>query len=343
MGKKEIIKIIRNSKQEEEAVMKHFRMFLVLLLLIIAMGTIQAFAQKFPTKPVRIIVPYAPGGPLDSVSRYVGQKLTERWQQPVVTDNRGGSGGAVGAVVVIKAPPDGYTLLLGNGGPLTVYPHLRTKPLYDSERDLKPVTFMVSSPMLLVVNNATPIKSVTDLVKIAKSRPGGLTYASAGVGNLQHLSMELLQSLADIKMVHVPYKGAAPAFIDLMSGQVDLMFANIVGVLPLVKSGKVRAIAVSSAKPSAIVPGVSSVASLFPEFDMTGWMGIFAPAGTPNELVESINRDMVWALNLPETKKYLSDQGAEVVAEGPNELAAFVRKESALFEKIINKAGIPKE
>lgn len=323
--------------------MKQTRMFLILLILFIAMGTSQTFAQKFPAKPVRIVVPYAPGGPLDSVSRYVGQKLTERWQQPVVTDNRGGSGGALGASVVIKAPPDGYTLLLGNGGPLTVYPHLRTKPLYDSKRDLKPVTFMVTSPMLLVVNNATPIKSVNDLVKNAKSRPGGLTYASAGVGNLQHLSMELLQSLADIKMVHVPYKGAAPAFIDLMSGQVDLMFANIVGVLPLVKSGKVRAIAVSSAKPSAMAPGVSSVAGVFPEFDMTGWMGIFAPAGTPNELVELINRDMVWALNLPETKKYLSDQGAEVVAEGPNELAAFVRKESALFEKIINKAGIPKE
>lgn len=323
--------------------MKRVRTVIIALLLVIALGSVQAFAQKYPTKPVRIVVPYAPGGPLDSVSRYVGQKLTERWKQPVITDNRGGSGGAVGADIVIKAPPDGYTLLLGNGGPVTVYPHLRTKPLYDSERDLKPVTFMVSSPMLLVVNNATPIKSVSDLVKIAKSRPGGLTYASAGVGNLQHLSMELLQSLADIKMVHVPYKGAAPAFIDLMGGQVDLMFANIVGVLPLVKSGKVRAIAISSAKPSAIAPGIPSVASVFPEFDMTGWMGIFAPAGTPNELVASINRDLVWALNLPETRKYLSDQGAEVVAEGPSELAAFVHKESALFEKIIKDAGIPKD
>lgn len=323
--------------------MKKVRLFLILPLLLIAMGSVPVFAQKYPAKPVRIVVPYAPGGPLDSVSRYVGQKLSERWQQPVITDNRGGSGGAVGAGVVVKAVPDGYTLLLGNGGPVTVYPHLRTKPLYDSERDLKPVTFVVSSPMLLVVNTATPIKSVGDLVKLAKSRPGGLTYASAGVGNLQHLSMELLQSLADIKMVHVPYKGAAPAFIDLMSGQVDLMFANIVGVLPLVKSGKVRAIAISSAKPSAIVPGVASVASVFPEFDMTGWMGIFAPAGTPDEVIASINRDFSWALNLPETRRYLSDQGAEVVAEGPHELAAFVRKESALFEKIINKAGIPKD
>ncbi|MEI7671044.1 MAG: tripartite tricarboxylate transporter substrate-binding protein [Deltaproteobacteria bacterium] len=280
---------------------------------------------------------------MDNVSRYLAYKLSERWGQQVITDNRGGSGGAVGASVVAKAPPDGYTLLLGNGGPVTVYPHLRTKPLYDSERDLKAVTFIVSSPMLLVVNNSTPIRSVSDLVRIAKSRPGGLTYASAGVGNLQHLSMELLQSLAGIKMVHVPYKGAAPASIDLISGQVDLMFANIVGVLPMVKSDRVRAIAVSSAKPSMIVPEVPPVANVFPEFDMTGWMGIFAPAGTPSDLIASINRDFIWALSLPESKKYLSEQGAEVVAEGPGELSAFVRKESALFEKIIKNAGIPKD
>ena len=193
----------------------------------------------------------------------------------------------------VKSPPDGYTLLLGNSGPVTVYPHLRTKPLYDSERALKAVTHLLASPMLLVVNNSTPITSVSDLVRIAKSRPGGLTFASAGIGNLQHLSMELLQSLAGIKMVHVPYKGAAPALVDLMSGQVDLMFANIVGVLPFVKSGKVRAIAISCAKPSALVPEIPPVAKDYPEFDITAWMGIFAPAGTPDDLIASINRDFV--------------------------------------------------
>jgi tripartite-type tricarboxylate transporter receptor subunit TctC len=302
-----------------------------------------AYAQKYPSKPVRIVVPYAPGGPLDDVARYLGQKLSSRWGQAVLVDNRGGSGGAVGAELVVKAPADGHTVLLGNGGPITVYPHLRKKPVYDPERALEPVTWLVTSPMLLVVHPSTPIKSVRDLVRTAKSRPSGLTYASAGIGNLQHLSMELLQTLAGIRMVHVPYKGAAPAFVDLLSGQVDLMFANIVGALPQVKAGKMRAIAVSSAKPSSAVPGVASVASVYPAFDMTAWMGIFAPAGTPADLVAAINKDFVWALTLPESKQRFSEQGAEVIAEGPAELGAFLKKESALFAKIIKSAGIPQE
>jgi tripartite-type tricarboxylate transporter receptor subunit TctC len=302
-----------------------------------------ALAQKYPTKPVRIVVPYAAGGPLDDVARFLGQKLSARWSQPVLVDTRGGSGGAVGAELVAKSAPDGYTLLLGNGGPLTVYPHLRKKPLYDAERSFEAVTWLVTSPMVLLVHPSTPIRSVRDLVRIAKSRPNGLTYGSAGVGNLQHLSMELLQTLSGIKMVHVPYKGAAPAFVDLLSGQVDLMFANIVGALPQVKAGRMRAIAVSSARPSAAVPGVPSVASVYPEFDMTAWMGIFAPAGTPRDLVAAINRDFVWALTLPESRQRLSEQGAEVVAEGPAELTAFLKRESALFAKIIRDARIPQE
>jgi tripartite-type tricarboxylate transporter receptor subunit TctC len=302
-----------------------------------------ALAQKYPTKPVRIVVPYAAGGPLDDVARFLGQKLNARWSQPVLVDTRGGSGGAVGAELVAKSAPDGYTLLLGNGGPLTVYPHLRKKPLYDPERSFEAVTWLVTSPMVLLVHPSTPIRSVRDLVRVAKSRPNGLTYGSAGVGNLQHLSMELLQSVAGIRMVHVPYKGAAPAFVDLLSGQVDLMFANIVGALPQVKAGRMRAIAVSSAKPSAAVPGVPSVASVYPEFDMTAWMGIFVPAGTPRDLVAAINRDFVWALTLPESRQRLGEQGAEVVAEGPAELTAFLKRESALFAKIISNARIPQE
>jgi tripartite-type tricarboxylate transporter receptor subunit TctC len=302
-----------------------------------------ACAQKFPAKPVRLVVPYAPGGPLDDVARYLGQKLTVRWGQPVLIDNRGGSGGAVGAELVAKAPADGYTLLLGNGGPITVYPHLRKKPAYDPERALAPIEWLVTSSMVLVVHPSTPMTSVRDLVRIAKSRPNGLTYASAGVGNLQHLSMELLQSLAGIRMVHVPYKGAAPAFVDLLSGQVDLMFANIVGALPQVKAGKMRAIAVSSAKPSAAVPNVPPVATVFPEFDMTAWMGIFAPAGTAPDVVNAISGDFAWALTLPESKQRLSEQGADIVAAGPAELAAFTKKESAVFAKIIRSAAIPLE
>jgi tripartite-type tricarboxylate transporter receptor subunit TctC len=202
---------------------------------------------------------------------------------------------------------------------------------------------MLSSPMLLLVHPSTPIKSVRDLVRVAKAKPNGLAYASAGVGNFQHLSMEFFQILAGVKMVHVPYKGAAPAFVDLLSGQVDLMFANILSALPQVKAGRMRAIAVSSAKPASAAPGVPPVASVYPEFDMTGWQGIFVPAGTPKDLVAAINRDFIWALSQPDVKQRLSDQGAEVVAEGPAELAAFVRKESAVLAKIIKTAGIPQE
>jgi tripartite-type tricarboxylate transporter receptor subunit TctC len=184
---------------------------------------------------------------------------------------------------------------------------------------------------------------VRDLVRLAKQKPNGLTYASAGIGNLQHLSMELFQTMAGIKMVHVPYKGAAPAFVDLIAGQVDVMFANIVGALPQVKAGRLRAIAVSSAKPSAAAPGVAPIAATYPGFDMTAWMGIFAPAGTPKDLVASIHRDFASVLTLPETRQRLAQQGADVVAQGPAELAAFMKNESAVFAKIIRNAGIPQE
>lgn len=313
------------------------------VLLLAAAVALPVHAQKYPAKPVRLIVPYAAGGPLDDVARYLGQKLSARWGQQVLVENRGGSGGAVGTELAARAAPDGYTLLLGNGGPITVYPHLRKKRQYDPERDLEPITFLLSSPMVLLVHPSTPIKSVRDLVRVAKTQPKGLTYASAGIGNLQHLSMELLQTMAGVKMVHVPYKGAAPAFVDLMSGQVDVMFANIVGALPQVRAGRLRAVAVSSARPSPAMPELPPVAAAFPGFDMTGWQGIFAPAGTSPEFIEAINRDFVWALKLPETRQRLTDQGAEVIAGGPADLAAFTRHESALFAKIIREAGIPPE
>ena len=321
--------------------MKHSALALSCALVLVAHAA--SAQQRFPSKPVRIVVPYAAGGPVDDVARYIGQKVSPKWGQPVLVDTRGGSGGAVGAELVSKAPPDGYTLLLGNGGPMTVYPHLRKKPLYDPERAFEPVTWVLTSPMLLVVHPSTPIRSVRDLVRIAKQKPGGLTYASAGIGNLQHLSMELLQTMAGIRMVHVPYKGAAPAFVDLIAGQVDVMFANIVGALPQVKAGRLRAIAVSSAKPSAAAPGVAPIAQAYAGFDMTAWMGIFAPAGTPKDLVASIHRDLASVLVLPETKQRLADQGADVSAQGPAELAAFMKKEIAVFARIIKDAGIPQE
>ncbi|MBI4203480.1 MAG: tripartite tricarboxylate transporter substrate binding protein [Betaproteobacteria bacterium] len=300
-------------------------------------------AQTYPGKPVRVVVPYAAGGPVDTVARLAAQKLTGRWGQQVIVDNRAGSGGAIGTQAVVKAPPDGYTLLVGNSGPITVYPHMRKSLLYDFERDLAPASFMVKSCMVLVTHPSLPSKTVQELVRLAKREPGALSYASSGVGGVQHLGMVLLESRAGIKLVHVPYKGAAPALADLISGQVHLQFNNVVGALGHVQSGKLRALGVSTATPSAVLPNVPPVARAYPGFDVASWMGVYAPAGTPKPVIDQLTRDVAWALNQPDVKQRLTEVGAEVVAAGPAELGAYMRNESALFGKLIAAAGIPKE
>ena len=299
-----------------------------------------AIAQTYPVKAVRVIVPYSAGGPLDDVMRVVGHRLTEMWGQSVLVDNRTGAGGSIGAEFVARAAPDGYTLLLGNSGPMTINPGLQKKLPYDVPRDFVPVTQMTASPMVLVVHPSMPVKTVSDLVRFAKSRPGQLVYASAGIGNLQHLTMEALQTMAGIRMNHVPYKGAPPALIDVMSGQVDLMFANIVGVIQHIKTGKVRAIAVSSAKRAATLPAVPSIADTYPELDATGWTGIFAPAATPRDIVAKLNADINTVLARQDIRERFAEQGADVVGGTPEQLAVFVRKESALYAKIIRSSGI---
>jgi tripartite-type tricarboxylate transporter receptor subunit TctC len=299
-----------------------------------------AIAQTYPVKAVRVIVPYSAGGPLDDVMRVVGHRLTEMWGQSVLVDNRTGAGGSIGAEFVARAAPDGYTLLLGNSGPMTINPGLQKKLPYDVPRDFVPVTQMTASPMVLVVHPSMPVKTVADLVRFAKSRPGQLVYASAGIGNLQHLTMEALQTMAGIRMNHVPYKGAPPALIDVMSGQVDLMFANIVGVIQHIKTGKVRAIAVSSLKRAATLPAVPSIADTYPELDATGWTGIFAPAATSRDIVAKLNTDINTVLARQDIRERFSEQGADVVGGTPEQLAAFVRKESALYAKIIRSSGI---
>ncbi len=299
-----------------------------------------AVAQTYPVKPVRVVVPYTPGGPLDDVMRVVGHRLTEMWGQSVVVDNRTGAGGSIGADFVAKAAPDGYTLLLGNAGPMTINPGLQKKLPYDVPRDFAPILQLTASPMVLVVHPSLPVKTVSDLVRLAKARPGQLVYASAGIGNLQHLTMEALQTMAGIRMNHVPYKGAPPALIDVMSGQVDLMFANIVGALQHIKTGKVRAIAVSSAKRASVLPDVPSITDAYPELDATGWTGLFAPAATPREIVAKVNADTVSVLARADIRERFAEQGAEVVAGTPDQLAAFVRRETALYAKVIKSSGI---
>ena len=316
----------------------------VLAALVAGMGFNAGLAaQQFPVKPVRFIVPYPPGGPLDEVARAAAQRLAPIWGQQVVVDNRSGAGGSIGADIVAKSPPDGHTMLLGNSGPITVNPNLRRDLQYDVQRDLAPVTQIIAAPMVLVVHPSLPVRSVKDLVQLAKKNPGKLNYASAGIGNLQHLAMESLQSMSGVKMNHVPYKGAAPAFVDLLSGQVDLMFANIVGVLPHVWSGKVRAIAVSAAKGSTVLPDVPGIAATLPQFDLDGWMGIFVRAGTPPEVIARMHRDIVTAVDNKEYRERFAKRGAEVATGGPEGLAKIIREETQVYAKIIKSSGIKPE
>ena len=311
---------------------------------ILALHAATAWCQaSYPAKAVRIVVPYAAGGPYDEVARVLAPRLHEIWGQPVIVDPRGGAGGNLGTDMVAKAPPDGYTLLIGNAGPITINASLYKKLPYDPQKDLAPVTLMMTSPMVLVVHPSVPVKSVKDLVALAKSKPGRINYASAGVGNLQHLGMELLQSLAGMKMNHVPYKGAAPAFVDVIGGQVELMFANITGAMPHVHSGRLRAAAVSSAKRSPVLPSVPSVAETYPQFDITTWMGFFAPGGTPRDIVAKVGDDMRRVLQRPDLRERFAAQGAEVVAAPPAELAQLIRRETMLYAKVIQQAGIKPE
>ncbi len=308
-------------------------------LLVAGMAT----AQGFPVKPVRIVVPYAAGGPYDDIVRTLGQRLTEIWGQAVIVENRGGAGGNIGAEAAAKAAPDGYTLLLGNAGPITVNPTLFKKLPYNPQRDLAPVTMVNASRMVLSVHPSLPAKNVKELVALARGNAGKLSFASSGVGNLQHLGMELLQIQAGVKMNHIPYKGAAPAFVDLISGQVDSMFANIVGTMPHLRTARVRALAVSSATRSPLLPDVPSVDETFKGFDIPTWSGIFAPMGVPREILAKLNGDLVKVLQRADVKERFANQGSESTPSTQEALAEHVRKETLMYANVIRAAKIVAE
>lgn len=301
-------------------------------------GLVQA--QPYPAKPVRLLVPYPAGGPLDTVGRIIAQALSPHLGQTVVVENRSGAGGSLGAGVVARAAPDGYTMLLGNTGPMTINPVLRPDLPYDPRKNFAPVTWLTSAQMVLVVHPSLPVRSLKEVVELARAHPGSLNYGSAGVGNLTHLGMELLQSRAKVKMIHVPYKGVAPAYVDLMSGQIGLMFGNVSGPLEYIRAGRMRAIAVTSTRPSPVLPGVPTVAQTYPGFDLVTWMGIFVPAGTPEAIRARLHGDIVKVLQQPAVNKRLVDLGNEVVAGSADKLAAHIDGELSLYAKIIESAGI---
>ena len=299
-----------------------------------------ALAQPYPSKPLRIIVPFAPGGATDLIARAVGQKLTDSLGQPVVVENRTGASGMIGADLVAKAPPDGYTLLMASTAEIAINPSLYPKMAYDPAKDLAPVTLAGITPLILVVNPTSPAKSVQDLVAQAKSKPGSVAFASAGTGSVQHLSGELLKTTTKVAMTHIPYKGAAPALVDVLGGQVTMFFSGMPPAMPHVKSGKLRAIAVTTPKRSSAAPDVPTMSEAgIPGFDISNWFGVFAPAGTPEEILNKLNAEIVKALNLPDVKERLASQGAEVVGNSRADFQKFIAAEMAKYSKLVKESG----
>jgi tripartite-type tricarboxylate transporter receptor subunit TctC len=315
-------------------------MFNRLIAALLASFAIAALAQPYPNKPIRIVVPFAPGGATDLIARAVGQKLTDSMGQPVVVENRTGASGMIGADLVAKASPDGYTLLMASTAEIAINPSLYPKMTYDPAKDLTPVTLAGITPLILVVNPNTPAKSVQDLVGQAKSKPGSVAFASAGNGSVQHLSGELLKTITRADMTHVPYKGAAPALVDLLGGQVTFFFSGMPPAMPHVKSGKLRALAVTTPKRSPAAPDVPTMAEAgIQGFDISNWFGVFAPAGTPDDVLNKLNAEIVKALALPDVKERLASQGAETVGNSRAEFAKFIAAEMAKYSKLVKESG----
>jgi len=313
------------------------------LLLLLALLTLcaNAAAQSYPTRPIRLVVPYPPGGPLDIMARAIGQKLTEAWSQPVVVDNRAGAGGNIGADLVAKSPADGYTLLMGAVATHAINPTLYGKVPYDPIRDFAPVALVAQVPNVLVVNPAVPARTVRELIELARAKPGTLNFGSGSTGSTGHLAGELFNTMAGVKMVHIPYKGGAPAMADLLAGQVQLMFDNLANALPNVKAGRLRALAVTTLARSPAVPDLPTVAeSGLPGFDLTTWFGLMVPAATPPEIVARLNAEIVRALAARDLRERLEKMGAEVpINNTPEHFAAFIRSEAAKYAKVVKDSG----
>jgi tripartite-type tricarboxylate transporter receptor subunit TctC len=303
----------------------------------------QAAAQSYPAKPVRVLVGFPPGAGVDITTRLFAPRLAEALGQPFVVDNRPGAAGNIAAELAAKLPPDGYGLLSASA-PIVMSQFLYKSLNFNLERDFEPIGMMASAPFILVVHPSLPARALKEFVALARSRPGLMSYASTGNGSTPHLSMEMLKSQAGINVVHVPYKGTPQAVPDLLSGQVQAMFANTLSVLPQVKAGRLRALAISSAKRSAAAPEVPTVAeSGMPGYESGTWFGLFAPAGTPREIVNRLNGELVRLVGTADMKARLLDQGADPVSVTPGEFRAFVKAELAKWGQVVRTVGIKVE
>jgi tripartite-type tricarboxylate transporter receptor subunit TctC len=300
-----------------------------------------ACAQPYPTKPVRLVITYPPGGNTDLVGRALAQKLGESMGQQVVVDNRGGAGGVLGSMITAQSAADGYTIMLGTSTGMVINPLLSRKLTYDPVRDFAPVSMVVIVPQLLVINPQLPVKNVRELIAFAKAKPGYLNAGSSGVGTPNHFGTELLKWLAGVDIVHVPYKGGAPAVTDLLGGQIQMAFSSVPAVLPHIKAGRLVALGVGSAKRSPALPNIPTIAEAgVPGYEYTTWYGIFAPAKTPRPLIARLNTEIVKAMETPDIKERFTALGGDPDPGTPEELRAYMANESAKWAKIIKAANI---
>jgi tripartite-type tricarboxylate transporter receptor subunit TctC len=306
-----------------------------------ALASASVLAQNFPTRPIRLIVPFPPSGAPDIVSRAIAPKLNEMLGQSVIVENRAGASGIIGLEVVAKSPPDGHTLVMGSAGPVAIVPGLHRKLPYDVGRDFAPISMVTAMPFLLVVHPSLPVKTVKDLITLARARPGELNFGSPGNGSTTHLATELLKASTGIKLTHIPYKGVAAAAIDLITGQVQILSGDLNSMLPHVNAGKMRGIAVTSTRRSPLLKDTPTVAeSGVPGFDASGWMGVLAPASVPSAVVDTLNAAIVKALAHPETRSRLSALGGEVIGGTPAQFATFIKIETAKWGTLIKSARI---
>jgi tripartite-type tricarboxylate transporter receptor subunit TctC len=299
-----------------------------------------AAADAYPSKPIRFVVAFPPGGGTDLVARTIAPRLAERVGQQVVVDNRPGAGGNLGTEIVAKSAPDGYTMLMGSVGPLAINASLFARMPFDPLKDLAPVTLAASTPNILVVHPSLPATTVQDLIALAKARPGAINFASSGQGTPAQLAGELFNSMAGVKMVHVPYKGAAPALADLLGGQVQVMFSTMPPALPHVTAGRLRALAVASLQRSPAAPELPTLnEAALPGFEATTWHGVMVPAGTPGPVIAKLSQDIVAVLRMPDVAERLSSQGAEAIGSTPREFASYIKTETAKWAKVVRESG----
>jgi tripartite-type tricarboxylate transporter receptor subunit TctC len=312
----------------------------VLAVLPLLAGATLAHAQTYPSRPIRFVIPFAPAGANDIIGRMVGNKLGEVLGQQMIMDNRGGAGGSIGVDIAAKAPADGYTLLLGNIATLAVNPTLYPKLTYDPIKDLQPISLAAKSPQILVVHPALPVKTVKELIALAQAKPGALVYGSGGNGSGAHLTAEYFKLLTKTQLVHIPYKGLGPAYVDLIAGQVPVVFGGVTGVAPHIRSGRVRALGVTGAQRVSAFPGIPTIAEAgVPGYDVTLWYGVLAPAGIAAATVSRLHAALTSALQSPDLRQRLINDGAQPEASTPDAFRAFIKSEIERWAPIIRASG----